>query len=77
MPDVLGVLPDRAVGRKLAHARDIQDRHARPVRGVAVGVIDFLLAVHISPVIRHQQVFVMIQEMIGQRPEQSGVAVGK
>ena len=69
MPDMLCVLPYRAVGRELADARDVQDRHTCPVRGVAVGVVDFLLAVYISPVIRHQQVFVMIQEMIGQRPE--------
>ena len=77
MPDVLGVFPDRTVGGEFAHARDIQDRHACPVRGVAVSVIDLVLAVHISPVIGHQQEFVMMQEVAGQRPEQFRVTVGK
>ena len=49
MPDVFGVLPDRTVRRKLAHACDIQDGHARPVCGVAIGLIDRLLAVQVSP----------------------------
>ena len=77
MPDMLGVFLYRAVGRKFARARDIQDRHACPVPGVAVSVIDLVLAIDISPVIGHQQEFVMMQEVAGQRPEQFRVAVGK
>ena len=77
MPDMLGILPDSSVGREFTHARDIQDRHACPVRGVAVSVIDLVLAIDISPVIGHQQEFVMMQEVAGQRPEQFRVTVGK
>ena len=77
MPDMLGVFPDRSVGREFTHARDSQDRHARPLPGVAVSMIDLVLAIDISPVIGHQQEFVMMQEVAGQRPEQFRVTVGK
>jgi len=38
VPDALGVFPDCTVRREFAHARDVQNRHARPMRGVAIGV---------------------------------------
>src|SRR6516162_5199256 len=52
VPDVLGILPDGAVGGELAHARDVEDGLARPRLRIAPQVADLRLAIHIRLKIR-------------------------
>jgi hypothetical protein len=47
MPDMPGVLANPAGRREFTHACYVRGRYACPVRVIAIGMIDFLLAVYI------------------------------
>jgi len=56
MPDIAGVFPDGAIAGKLAHARAIEDRHARPAGGISIDLPHLILAANIIRVIRLQHI---------------------
>ena len=70
-PDRVAVLADRPVGGELAGARHVQDRHARPARRVAECAVDLALRVDVGAVVGEQQIGVVVEEVIEQRPEQA------
>ena len=50
---------------------DVQDRHSRPTRRVAECPVDFPLRVDVGAVVGEQQIRVVMEQMIEQRPEQA------
>jgi hypothetical protein len=68
---------NRAIGRELAHAGDVEDRLARPCVRVAPEGTDLALAVDVGGVIGQQQERVVPKEAIDQRAEQARVAATK
>src|SRR5205823_1961826 len=66
-PDVVAVFADRAVAGELAHAGDVQDRHARPPRLVAPRPADGALALDVRVVVGQQQVVVAAVEVCSER----------
>jgi hypothetical protein len=77
LPDVVAVLANGAIAGELTHPRHIQDRHAGPVLLVPVGLADLVLTIDVGLVIRQQQERIAVQQVIHQRAEQIGVAVGE
>ena len=73
VPDLVGVLQDRAVAGEDAHAGDVDD--GLPVPGVLVAVqrIDLLLRGHVIGEVGQQQVGVLTQQRIGDRAEAAGI----
>jgi hypothetical protein len=59
LPNLLGVVLDGSVGRELAHTSRIQDRHAPPLLGVLVGLIDLTLSLQVTLKVGANEVVVM------------------
>src|SRR5687768_15969224 len=73
VPDVAAVIPDRAIGREVPHARHVEDAHARPFAGIGICVPDALLTLDICLVVREHQERIVPEERIHERLEQVGL----
>ena len=72
-PDRIAVLANRPIGRKLAGTRHVHDRHLRPAAAVAERAVDLGLRVDVGAVVRQQQEGIVVEQVIDQRAEQSGI----
>src|SRR6185436_15971419 len=77
VPDLAHVFPDRPVRRELAHARGVEDRHARPAIAVAPGSVDARLAFLVRRIVGEHHVLVVPHEMVDEGPEKLTIAIRK
>ena len=73
LPDVLAIFADGPIRRELAHARGVQDRHARPLRGILVRGGHPALAVDVGLEIGQQHEVVAFEETFHQSFEQRAI----
>src|SRR4051812_20633843 len=66
MPDVAVVFHDGAIRGELAHARHVEDGHARPPVLVAIQVGNLRLAGHVIREVGHQHVLILENEAVDQ-----------
>ena len=71
MPDMVGILFNRAVRREVAHIGDIQHRFIGPLLRMTVQLIHLILTIHVATVIR--QNLIVVAE-VNQRIQQVTVA---
>jgi hypothetical protein len=76
IPDLLAIFPDRAVGREPATPRSVEDRHPCPLLLVLPCRTDLLLTGNIGGIIRQDQKGIRARQIIDQRPEHLGIAMG-
>ena len=75
VPDLLGVLTDRAVRAELARAGDTLDGHAAPGRWVAIGSIHAILRHHIAvEVVADEVVVATVDQRVNQVNESLSVS---
>ena len=55
----------------------LHNRHASPVSAPLEGAIDFYLAIDIRAIICHEQILVVMQQMIGERLGELSVSMAK
>ncbi len=70
MPDMVGILFNRAVGREVTHISDIQHRFIGPLLRMTVQLIHLILTIHVATVIR--QNLIVVAE-VNQRIQQVAV----
>ena len=75
LPDVGAVVADGAVRGEFADARHVQHGHARPVRGVAEGLIDAILAIDVGLVIGKKHVGIVVEQRLHEGVEETAVTV--
>ena len=73
-PGIQIIFADCPIGKTSTNARRIAVCHARPLLRIAVGTTHCLLAAILAFVVGQQQVFVLPQQMIDSRANQSAVA---
>src|SRR5262245_4067042 len=76
-PDVVAVLGDGAVRRKLATTCCIQDGHPRPRLCVRPGGAYPVLTLHVGGVVGQHQEGVVVAQVVHQRTEYLGVPTGE
>src|SRR4029453_19642315 len=75
MPDVAAVIPDRSIRRELPDAGAVENRHAGPVRAIAIGLAEALLEFQIALEVGKEHVVVAREQRFDQRPKQLAVTL--
>jgi len=77
LPDLLTILTDCPVGRKLPHPGNIQNRHLGPILSVPICRTYPILALDVGLVVSQKQILVAVKKVVHEGAKQVPVTVGK